>query len=54
MLYFHTEYYKRDAEGVINSIDPRISIKWPKFITERSERDNNSLMLDNKFLGIKV
>ena len=54
MLYFHTEDYNRDAEGVINSIDPRISIKWPKFITERSERDTNSPMLDKNFLGIKI
>ena len=54
MLYFHTEDYNKDAEGVINSNDPRILIKWPKFITERSERDNNSPMLDKKFLGIKV
>jgi dTDP-4-dehydrorhamnose 3,5-epimerase len=54
MLYFHTEDYNIDAEGVINSIDPRISIKWPKIITERSERDNNSPMLDKNFLGIKI
>jgi dTDP-4-dehydrorhamnose 3,5-epimerase len=54
MLYFHTEDYNSVAEGVINSNDPRISIKWPKFITESSERDNNSLMLDKDFLGIKI
>ena len=54
MLYFHTEDYRKDAEGVINSNDPLISINWPKFITERSERDSNSPMLDKKFLGIKV
>jgi dTDP-4-dehydrorhamnose 3,5-epimerase len=54
MLYFHTEDYNKDAEGVVNSNDSCISIKWPKFITERSERDSNSPMLDNKFLGIKV
>ena len=54
MLYFHTEEYNIDAEGIINSIDPRISIKWPKIITDRSERDNNSPMLDKNFLGIIV
>jgi dTDP-4-dehydrorhamnose 3,5-epimerase len=54
MLYFHTEDYNSHAEGVINSNDPRISIKWPKFITERSERDSNCPMLGNKFLGIEV
>jgi dTDP-4-dehydrorhamnose 3,5-epimerase len=54
MLYFHTQDYNKDAESVVNSNDPRISIKWPKFITERSERDNNSPMLDKNFLGIKI
>lgn len=54
MLYFHTEDYNIDAEGVINSIDPRISINWPKIITEKSERDNKSPMLDKNFLGIEI
>ena len=54
MLYFHTEDYNIDAEGAINSADPLISIKWPKFITERSERDNSSPMLDKNFSGIKI
>ena len=54
MLYLHTEDYNSAAEGDINSNDPRISIKWPKLITERSERDNNSPILDKNFLGIKI
>ena len=54
MLYFHTEDYNIDAEGAVNSADPLISIKWPKFITERSERDSNHPMLDKNFLGIKI
>jgi len=54
MLYFHTEDYNIDAEGAINSADPLISIKWPKFITEKSERDSNHPMLDKNFSGIKI
>jgi hypothetical protein len=44
MVYFHTGDYNNLTKVVINSIDPRISIKWPKFITEKSEHNNNSLM----------
>ena len=54
MLYFNTEDYNVGAEGVINSNDPRISIKWPKIITEKSERDSKSPMLDKNFLGIEI
>jgi dTDP-4-dehydrorhamnose 3,5-epimerase len=54
MLYFHTEDYNIDAEGAINSADPLISIKWPKFITEKSERDSNHPMLDKNFPGIEI
>jgi dTDP-4-dehydrorhamnose 3,5-epimerase len=54
MLYFYTEDYNIDAEGAINSADPLISIKWPKFITEKSERDSNHPMLDKNFSGIKI
>jgi dTDP-4-dehydrorhamnose 3,5-epimerase len=54
MLYFHTEDYNIDAEGAINSADPLISIKWPKFIREKSERDSNHPMLDKNFLGLEI
>ena len=54
MLYFHTDDYNIGAEEAINSADPLISIKWPKFITEKSERDFNHPMLDKNFSGIEI
>jgi dTDP-4-dehydrorhamnose 3,5-epimerase len=54
MLYFHTEYYNVNAEATLNSLDPLLSIKWPKIISERSARDSSSPMLNKNFLGIEV
>jgi dTDP-4-dehydrorhamnose 3,5-epimerase len=54
MLYFHTADYNLESEGTINALDNRIKIKWPKIITDRSERDNNHPMLKENFLGIEV
>ena len=54
LLYFHTAEYKKDSEGAINALDKKIGIKWPKKITELSERDRFHLMLDDYFRGIKL
>jgi dTDP-4-dehydrorhamnose 3,5-epimerase len=54
MLYFHTEDYNANSEGALNSLDPLLSIKWPKIISERSIRDNNHPMLDKNFIGIEI
>ena len=54
MLYFHTEDYNFSSEGALNSLDPRLSIKWPKIISERSVRDTNHPMIDKNFVGIEV
>jgi dTDP-4-dehydrorhamnose 3,5-epimerase len=54
ILYFHTNDYNVKAEGAVNSLDPRLSIKWPKIITERSKRDCSHPMLDKNFAGIEI
>ena len=54
MLYFHTADYNVESEGTINALDHRLKIKWPKIITDQSERDNNHPMLKENFLGIEV
>ena len=54
MLYFHTADYNLESEGTINALDHRLKIKWPKIITDRSERDNNQPMLKENFLGIEI
>lgn len=54
MLYFHTANYNTEYEGTINALDHRLKIKWPKKITDRSERDKNQPMLKENFLGVEL
>ena len=54
MLYFHTADYNNNKEGAINALDPLLTIKWPKPITERSERDIGHKMLSKDFFGIEI
>ena len=54
MLYFHTNDYNKDLEGIVNAVDPKIGISWPEPITECSERDNNQSMLNDDFKGIEL
>lgn len=39
LIYFHSSPYKPSAEAGLNAIDPKLNIKWPLKIEERSERD---------------
>ena len=54
MLYFHTADFNAESEGTINALDHRVKIKWPKKITDRSERDKNQTMLKENFLGVEL
>jgi len=54
MLYFHTADYNADAEGALNSCDPRLAINWPQPISDRSERDKNHAMLTDDFHGMDL
>ena len=46
LLYIHSEFYKPDAEGVLNAFDSKIDIAWPLDVTEMSDRDRNSNLID--------
>ena len=46
LLYIHSEFYKPDAEGVLNAFDSKIDIAWPLEATEMSDRDRNHTQLD--------
>ena len=46
LLYIHSEFYKPDAEGVLNAFDSKIDIAWPLDVTEMSDRDRNSTLID--------
>ncbi len=51
MLYFHTAFFRAEAEGGLNATDPRLDITWPLPITERSARDSGHPMVDDNFTG---
>jgi dTDP-4-dehydrorhamnose 3,5-epimerase len=54
MLYLHTTDYNAEAEGVLNSCDPRLAINWPEPITVRSDRDTCQALLIDEFHGIAL
>ena len=54
LIYMHTAAYSRDSEGGIDALDPRIAIRWPLPITERSARDEDHAPLDDSFGGIDL
>lgn len=54
MLYLHTAAYEPTAELGINAMDPRISVRWPAEVSERSVRDMSQSMLSAEFEGIAL
>lgn len=52
LIYFHTKAYDKAAEAGINALEPRLKIKWPMAITDRSERDAKQPFLGEQFAGI--
>lgn len=54
LLYLHTAFYSRDAEGGVCHDDPRIGMAWPLPVADLSERDRNHQLLTDDFKGITV
>ena len=54
LLYFHTAFYNKEAEGALNILDKKLNIKLPLNISEISKRDKNHKFIDNNFEGIKI
>lgn len=54
LIYLHSYHYVKEAEGSLNSLDPRLSISWPLSITELSEKDQAQPMIENDFEGLTV
>lgn len=52
LIYLHTASYHPEAEGALNSADPRLSIVWPLATTDISERDRNHKLIEQDFQGI--
>jgi dTDP-4-dehydrorhamnose 3,5-epimerase len=54
LLYLHTAAYRPEAEDGVNALDPRIDIRWPWSVAERSDRDCGHSLLDSAYSGIRV
>ena len=54
LLYCHSVAYAAEAEGGLNATDKRLAIPWPRPIEERSARDAQHLMLDERFAGVAI
>jgi dTDP-4-dehydrorhamnose 3,5-epimerase len=52
LLYLHSTKYNSGARGVINILDPMVSVDWPLGIAKISDLDMNQPMLDINFKGI--
>lgn len=52
LLYLHTAAYRPQAEGGVNALDPRLAIRWPLPLVDRSARDRAHPFLDADFSGM--
>jgi dTDP-4-dehydrorhamnose 3,5-epimerase len=53
LLYHHTEYYTPEAEASIRFDNKAININWPLEVADISDKDNNSIVID-EFFGVEV
>jgi dTDP-4-dehydrorhamnose 3,5-epimerase len=54
LLYFHTAAYRPDAEGGLNTQDPRLEIRWPEAVIGLSSRDAAHPFVTAAFVGVPV
>ena len=52
LMYLHTAHYESAAEDGLNALDPALAINWPLAITDLSDRDKNSPLIDSSFSGL--
>jgi len=52
LIYLHTEFYVKGAEGGLRYNDPALNIQWPLPVTVVSERDAGHPFLTENFKGI--
>lgn len=54
LLYLHSAFYCKEAEGAINYADTRLNIAWPLEFTDISERDKNHPFISEDFEGMEI
>ncbi|MDR3156977.1 MAG: dTDP-4-dehydrorhamnose 3,5-epimerase family protein [Lactobacillales bacterium] len=54
MLYFHDNFYNKDAEGGLRFSDSKIGVNWKLPVTYVSERDKNHPLLGDDYEGVNL
>jgi dTDP-4-dehydrorhamnose 3,5-epimerase len=54
MLYCHSHPYVPESEFGLHAMDPRLAIRWPLAVTQRSDKDSAFPFIDQDFQGITV
>lgn len=54
MLYCHSAAYAADHEDIVNPLDPKIAVPWPREVTVISGRDQGKDFLDDDFAGVSL
>ncbi len=54
LLYLHTAFYSKEAEGGVSSSDPRLAITWPLEVVDLSQRDTAHPYISCEFTGLTV
>ena len=54
LLYLHTAFYNREAEGSISYEDPCLNINWPLPVTDLSPRDTQHGFMKHDYKGINL
>lgn len=54
LLYLHTQFYSSGHEAAIRHDDPLVGIRWPRPVSELSERDKSYPYLTDDFRGVAV
>jgi len=54
MMYIHTQFYLKQAEGAVRYHDPKINIRWPLNYTMVSEKDLSYPFLTDSYEGVII
>ena len=54
LLYCHTAAWQPGSESGLNALDPRLNIRWPEAVTQRSPRDAAHPLVTAELMAVAV
>lgn len=54
LIYFHSAPYVAASEGGLNPLDQAVGIRWPRKISEMSQRDHDHPKIGSDFVGMII